>query len=196
MSAMRQETTVIEYQRERWIHWPVAWSGVFVGALGALALGLLFGLIGIAIGTYKVGTSIVSWREFALGALVWSVLSAFLAYVGGGWAAATIGGFRRAEPAMLHGAIVWLVTVPFLLFFATLGVGGYLGSWYGGLAGSPAWVTPSTIVASPEAAAAARNAALGAVTALLLGLVGSAIGGWLASGQPMTMRSYRATTVK
>jgi len=38
---------------------------------------------------------------------------------------------------------------------------------------------------------AVRNAALGAVTALLLGLVGSVIGGWMASGEPMTFGHHR-----
>jgi hypothetical protein len=42
-----------------------------------------------------------------------------------------------------------------------------------------------------ETPRATRNAALGAVTALLLGLVGSVIGGWIASGEPMTLTYYR-----
>jgi hypothetical protein len=40
-------------------------------------------------------------------------------------------------------------------------------------------------------AIAAQNSALGAVTALLLGLVGSVIGGWMASGEPMTLTYHR-----
>jgi anti-sigma factor RsiW len=36
----------------------------------------------------------------------------------------------------------------------------------------------------------ARNSAVGAVTALLIGLMGSLIGGWLASGEPMSL-TYR-----
>jgi hypothetical protein len=37
----------------------------------------------------------------------------------------------------------------------------------------------------------ARNTALGALTALLLGLVGSVLGGWMASGEPMSFTHYR-----
>ncbi len=36
-----------------------------------------------------------------------------------------------------------------------------------------------------------RNAAIGAATALLLGLIGSVIGGWLASGEPMNFTHHR-----
>jgi uncharacterized membrane protein YeaQ/YmgE (transglycosylase-associated protein family) len=39
---------------------------------------------------------------------------------------------------------------------------------------------------------ATRNSALGAVTALLLGLVGSVVGGWMASGEPMSLTYRRA----
>jgi hypothetical protein len=44
---------------------------------------------------------------------------------------------------------------------------------------------------SSEAAAAARNAAVGGACALLLSLVGAVIGGWMTSGEPMTLTYYR-----
>lgn len=92
---------------------------------------------------------------------------------------------------MLHGAVAWLVTIPMLLVLAALGAAGYFGIWYGGLAGTPAWAPP-VVAVDPQAALIARNAALGAVTALLLGLIGSVVGGWMASGEPMTFTYYRA----
>jgi uncharacterized membrane protein YeaQ/YmgE (transglycosylase-associated protein family) len=42
---------------------------------------------------------------------------------------------------------------------------------------------------------AARNSALGAITALLLGLVGSVIGGWLGSRKPRTSYDDRMSPV-
>jgi hypothetical protein len=91
-----------------------------------------------------------------------------------------------------------------LVAFAGLGAGGYFGGWHAGLAGTPAWtVSTATAIQSGtvdqlqldsverEAARVARNHALGAVTALLLGLVGGVIGGWLASGEPMNFTHYR-----
>jgi len=38
---------------------------------------------------------------------------------------------------------------------------------------------------------ATRNAAIGALAALLMGLIGGTIGGWWASGEPMTLTYYR-----
>ena len=170
--------------------WPVSWSAIWIGALAALAVSLIFGLIGTAVGAYG-DIHIVSWHKFHVIALVLSVCGAFFAFVVGGWAAGKILGGRHAESAMLHGAIAWLVTVPFLLVLASLGAAGYFGIWYHGLAGTPVWVAPA-VVADPEAAAIiTRNGALAALTALLLGLVGSVVGGWMASGEPMTFTHYR-----
>jgi hypothetical protein len=41
---------------------------------------------------------------------------------------------------------------------------------------------------------ATRNSALGAITALLLGLVGCVIGGWMATGEPMNFSHYKTRT--
>jgi len=215
-----------ERHDDRWVHWPVHWTPVWVGALAALATALLIGLIASAIGAHEVGPSsrIVTYHDIRFGALVFGVLGAFLSFFAGGWIASRIAGIRRSEPAMLHGAIVWLVTIPLLLALLALGANSLFGGWYGGLAGTPAWVTPSSAivtapvttttgtvgttgtttvrpapsnapaVADPDAARAARNSALGALTALLLGLMGSVIGGWAASGEPMTFTHYRTRT--
>jgi hypothetical protein len=168
----------------------VNWSAIWIGALSALAVSLMFGLIGIAVGAYEE-IHIVSWHKFQVLALVLSVCGAFFAFVAGGWAAGKVVGGRHAESAMLHGAIAWLLTIPMLLLLASLGAADYFGVWYHGLAGTPVWVSPA-VVADPQAAAVlARNAALAALTSLLLGLVGSVLGGWMASGEPMTFTYHR-----
>jgi hypothetical protein len=188
MARVEVEEVVALEPDEGFLPWYVSWSGVFVGALAALALLLVFGLTAIAVGAHRVGEHFASWREFHLITLVFSVFGSFLSFVLGGWAAARVTGTRRAETAMLHGAIAWLVTIPGLLFFAALGAGGYLGAWYGGLAAPPAWAAQATPMADSAAAAlAARNSALGALTAILLGLVGSVVGGWLGSGERMSL---------
>jgi hypothetical protein len=173
--------------QELWTPWSVYWSAIWVGALAALAGALIFGLVGIAVGAHQAipGYRIVKWRDFGVGALVFSVAGAFLSFVIGGWVTAKIAGIRRAETAALHGAIAWLVAVPIVLALAALGAATHFGGWYVGLAGTPSWVAVARVPVDPDAAIAARNGALGAVTALLLGLVGAVIGGWMASGERM-----------
>lgn len=173
--------------------WPVSWSGIWIGALTGLAVSLLIGLAAIALGanTLGPGHQIVSWHQFGLGALIFGVLGSFFAFVAAGWVTAKIAGTRDPEVGMLHGAIAWLVAMPVLVLLAALGAGGLFGAWYGGLAGSPVWATPTSVAADPQAATIARNTALGAITALLLGLVGSVLGGWLATGEPMRIERPR-----
>ncbi len=173
--------------------WPVSWSAIWVGTLSMLAMALIIGLIAIALGAHEVGPSrgLTDLRTMSLATLIFSVFGIFISAAVGGWVAGQILGARRAEPCMLHGAISWLVMIPILLVLGVFGAGSFFGNWFTGLAGTPVWVTPSGVPADPLAAAAARNAALGALTALLLGLVGSVIGGWIASDEPMTFTHYR-----
>ena len=189
MKPVPAETGVVVRVVDQPIHWPVSWSAVWVGTLAALSTALMIGLIGIAIGARHIvpNDRIVRWSDVGPGTLIMTVLGAFFAFVVGGWIAGRVAGLRRADTSMLHGAIVWLLAIPILVFLAALGAGGLFGGWYGGLAGTPVWVTPSTTVVAPDPslAVASRNGALGALTALLIGLVGSIIGGWLASGESM-----------
>jgi hypothetical protein len=188
-----EEVEPVTYGRPS-AQWPVFWSAIWVGALAAIALVLVIGLIGMSIGAHQAGHHAVADKP-GFGTLVFSVFGAFLSFAAGGWVAAKIAGLTRSETAMLHGAILWLVSIPFLLVFAALGAASLFGTWYGGLAGTPAWaavaVREGTVATDPAAALAARNTALGALTALLLGLVGGVIGGWMGSGEPMTLTRRR-----
>jgi hypothetical protein len=175
--------------KSEWTAWPVAWSAIWVGTLAALAVGLIIGLLGFALGAHEVA-HYVDWQKVRLLTLVFSVGGAFFSFVAGGWTAARIAGIRRSEPAILHGAIVWLLALPILLVLAGLGATAHFGGWYAGLAGTPSWVTagPAT---DPDLAKATGNNALATAVALLLGLIGSVIGGWMASGEPMTFTHHR-----
>jgi hypothetical protein len=173
--------------------WPVEWTGVWVGTLAALASALIIGLAAVALGAHHVapGDRILRWGDVGVGALVFTVLGAFFSFAIGGWVAARIAGTHVAESSTLHGVIVWLLAVPILVVFAALGAGVFFGGWYGGLAGTPVWVNPTTAVVDPNAEIASRNSALAALTALLIGLIGSVIGGWMGSGEPMSLRYSR-----
>jgi hypothetical protein len=178
----------MDSHESEWIRWPVAWTAIWVGTLTALAVGLMIGLVGFAVGANEAARY-VDWKKVRLVSIIFSIGGAFFAFVAGGWVAARIAGIRRSEPAILHGAIVWLVTLPLLLALAAVGASGHFGGWYGGLSGMPSWTAAAA--ADPDLAIATRNNALATAVALLLGLVGSVIGGWMASGEPMTFTHHR-----
>src|SRR5438067_1470925 len=104
-----------------WRPWPI-WSAVWVGALAAIAVGLIIGLIGFAVGAHELAAPrFTTWKNVRLITSIFNIGGAFFAFVGGGWIAARIAGLRRAEPAMLHGGVVWLLAIPMMLLFAALG---------------------------------------------------------------------------
>src|SRR5262245_39243314 len=168
--------------------WPVVWSAIWIGALAAIAVGLIFGLVGFAVGAHEAA-QLADWRKIRLLPVAFNVAGAFFAFVAGGWIAARLAAFRRAEPALLHGAMAWLLTVPFLLVLSAIGGAARFGTWVGGLTAPVA--AASAMAQDPQFAVVMRNASLAAVAALLLGLVGSVLGGWMASGEPMTFGYYR-----
>ena len=186
---MRSDTDMTVVRRgEPWRSWPVYWSAVWVGVLAGLATAVVIGLIGIAVGAHQTGApqAINRYGDMTFLGAFFAVVGAFFSGVVGGWVAGKIAGFTRAEPAVLHGALVWLVGIPLLLIAIALGGAAYLGGWYSGLSvplGQPA--------AQNVAAEAAKNAARFAVAGLLIGLVGSVIGGWMSSGEPMTLALER-----
>jgi hypothetical protein len=192
---------------------------VWIGSLAAFGAVVLFGLIGVALHAHLTGPEhrIVELKKLGLWTLIFSVFSAFFSAVAGGWVATKVAGILHSEPAMLHGAFVWLVTVPILVLGAGLGAANYMGGWYSGLAAAQTmpYVRPDALGNSATAAEIAayktqvaeyernvkqwqedtprviRNNALGTVTALLLALLGSVIGGWMASGEPMNFTHFR-----
>src|SRR5438045_249508 len=104
MEKRTSDTPAGHYYRETWVPWPVYWSAIWVGALAAIASALIIGLIGISLGAQSATAQpLLKWSSFGLGALIFSVVGAFISFVVGGWVAGKIAGLRRSEPGMLHG---------------------------------------------------------------------------------------------
>jgi len=63
-----------------WRAWPVYWSAIWVGALAAIALVIVFGLVSAAVGAHEIGTGsqIAKWSDVSRLAVVLAVFGAFL----------------------------------------------------------------------------------------------------------------------
>lgn len=171
---------------ETWVAWSVNWSAVWVGALASLSAALIFGLLGTALGATSL-EKFSSWQTISRIDVAFVILAGFFATVIGGWVAGKITGARHSERTMLHGAIAWLVATPLLIVMIAAGAGNAFGGWYGGLVSSPL----GAAVAQPvTTTSVVHGTALAAITALLVGLLGSVIGGWMASGEPMNFTHY------
>jgi hypothetical protein len=168
----------------------VSWSGIWIGALASVVAVVLFGFVGTAIGAHAAGNEgrVTNWNGVGLGALAFAVFAAFWAYVIGGWIGVRLAGVRDPEQSALYGAIVFVVATVVLLALASQAA-QYLNGWYAGLAPAPAaQPAPPGQPIDPNIARAARNSAIAAAASMLIGLAGAVIGGWMASGEPMTIR--------
>ena len=68
-----------------WRPWPV-WSAVWVGALSALAVGLIIGLIGYAVGAHQLtAPRTMTFKNIRLLTIIFDICGAFFAFVVGGW---------------------------------------------------------------------------------------------------------------
>src|SRR5436189_223498 len=74
--------------------------------------------------------------------------------------------------------------------------GAVFSGWYAGLAPSPAAPAQAGQPVDPNAARAAAAGATAAAVAILLGLAGSVVGGWMGSGERMDFSFYSRERVR
>lgn len=98
VSSREAEVAVVRHVQSD-SYWPINWSSIWVGTLAALALALVFSLVGAALGAHQLGLSgrIAKWNDVGFAALAFAVCGAFFSFVVGGWVAGKINGYRKAE---------------------------------------------------------------------------------------------------
>jgi hypothetical protein len=169
----------------------VRFGPVVAGLLTALTTLLLLGLLGVALGLSGVDSGAAGGAggpppEAGPLAVFWTVLSAFVAFLLGGYVAGRTAAVYDVRWGALNGALVFMLAVPVALWLAAQGAGaaaGALGAAAAALGVDPARLVAEARTASPaeiaRAAEAGRNGAWGALLGALLGLVAGALGGTL-----------------
>jgi hypothetical protein len=175
----------------------VRWSAVVAGLFAALSTLTLVSLLGLAIGfsIYNPGNPA---RNFGVSAGFWGAISALIAFGVGGWVAARTAAVAGRANGALNGAMVWVVTIPLLLYLLGGGISGLVtiasgtvatgaqvaAPLVGQPANAPALQPTAQELANqgtPEAGTSiittASTAALGTLISLLLGLGAAVLGG-------------------
>jgi hypothetical protein len=172
----------------------VRWGPVWAGLLSALAALVLLSLFGVAVGLTAAtgdpngaaGAAANNGNNYAVGAGIWAVISAIIAFFIGGFVAASTTRLRGRDSGWINGAMVWALALPILLWLAGSGAVGFLNAIGFNLQGfastvSNAVANPSTTdpAAVQRATDAARTGAWWALVALVLGLIAAGLGGLL-----------------
>lgn len=107
----------------------VSWGAIFAGAVSAVALTALLGLLGLGIGFGSLdpaeGDTLQGVPKNTL--LWWAVISIIATGIGG-FVAGRLAGIPRSLTGALHGLAVWSVATLLTLWLATTAVGTILGA--------------------------------------------------------------------
>ena len=101
----------------------IRWGPILAGLFTAASCMIVLSVLGLAIGmsAYDPGDSA---RAFGIGAGWWGGLSALISFFIGGWIAARGAALRNSRSALMNGAMVWAVAIPFMLYFLGTAVAG------------------------------------------------------------------------
>ena len=136
----------------------MSWQAVFAGVTIAIAIQIVLGLLGTGIGLSLVdpveGTT-PSASGLGIGAGIWWVLSTIIALGAGSYAAARIAGLVERFDGMVHGIVIWGVTLIITLYLLTSAVGSIIGGTFRTLGGVASAAGTSNGATAPIVAKAA-----------------------------------------
>ena len=163
------EVSVAPTRRDR-VRWGPVWAGLVV----AMPTFLLLQLATLALGWWDVGSGGGNSAD------LWSSINGLIALFLGGLTAAATAVWRGISDGLLHGILVWALTLVSLLILTLFGGGALLGS-LAGVVTDVAGIQQANLpeVAAGEAAGVARDAAAWAVLGLGLSITAAALGGVL-----------------
>jgi hypothetical protein len=108
----------------------LSWGAIFAGVVIAVAVQLVLGILGTGIGLTMVdpveGTT-PGAAGFGIGAGIYWLITTIVALGAGGYAAARVAGVHDRFDALVHGLVVWGVTLILTLYLLTSAVGGIIG---------------------------------------------------------------------
>jgi hypothetical protein len=100
----------------------VSWGGIFGGVLVAIGLLLLLTALGVAVGISTAQPGETEASTLGAGAGIWAGISLLLALFVGGMVATRIGAISDGATGFFEGALVWVVSILLMVYFASSGV--------------------------------------------------------------------------
>lgn len=106
----------------------VSWGAIFAGAVMAMAVYLVFTLLGGAIGLSVSNQA--STETISTGAGVWAVVTTILALFVGGWVTSQCAVGENKMEAVVHGIITWGIVLFMTMWLVTVGMStGFSAMW-------------------------------------------------------------------
>lgn len=115
-----------------WTGFRLSWGAILAGLLVATAVQIILSLLGIAIGfgALQFGPG-AQLEEFGIGAGIWAIATALISLFVGGLTAGHLAGVLTRLDGMLHGTLVWGLSLVLTLWAIGAGIGTVLGGVFG-----------------------------------------------------------------
>lgn len=106
----------------------LSWGAIFAGFVVATALQMVFSTLGAAIGltAFDPGQG-DSARALGIGVIIWFALTAVVTMFIGGMTTGRMAGILTRGDGMVHGVIMWSLSLLLALYMASVGMGRVLG---------------------------------------------------------------------
>jgi hypothetical protein len=105
----------------------VSWGGIFGGVLIAVGVLLLLTALGIAVGISAAQPGETEASTLGAGAGIWAAVSLLVALFIGGMVSTRIGAISDRTTGFFEGALVWVVAILMMIYFASSGVSTLAG---------------------------------------------------------------------
>jgi hypothetical protein len=156
------------------------WGAVIGGVLLAVAVQVVLGLVGAALG---FAAAPAGSRAMGVAAAIWEIVTPFVATLLGAWLACRMAAAEESRSASLHGVLVWCIGLiaGALFLTGTMATGNaglaqrQLAAETGGARTPARAAQVGGVSASRAASATAGGGALAALAGLLGGFVGASI---------------------
>ncbi|HEX7050380.1 MAG TPA: hypothetical protein VF188_09280 [Longimicrobiales bacterium] len=165
-----------EHEEFEFVGFRLSWGAVFAGLVVAVVVQVLLSLLGLAIGLGAVNFQ--TGQPFAgigVGAGIWAVATALISLFVGGLAAGHMAGIVSRFDGIMHGVLVWGLSVILALWALSTGISTLLGGMFGvagqtlaaAITGATGLGAAAVTQVQPGAVAAADTSAQGQIVAIL-----------------------------
>jgi hypothetical protein len=105
----------------------VRWASVLAGLVTALASMIIFAVLGIALGFAAFDPGEPN-RYLGLGTSIYAIVTGLLSFAFAGFVAARTAAVTGGDNGFLHGMMVWMVAIVFIVNMLGMGLGALLGT--------------------------------------------------------------------
>jgi hypothetical protein len=106
----------------------LSWGAIFAGFVVATALQMVLSTLGIAIGFAAIDPQArVDAGDVGIGVAIWFALTAIISLFVGGMTTGRLAGVLTRGDGMVHGVVVWGLSLLLALWLGVTGVGAVLG---------------------------------------------------------------------